>query len=250
MSFTALKGRIGFSDASFSIARTIKPRPIGTQTFPLEPVGTVLSFMGTWVPTLAVFSFVGTWVPSLAVVLPSRPFGTCSIVARRLCHCGLLSEPQVNLLLTPWLKAPLSVSPPSPAVIGSLGLRCFVLQARDAGCFLLHCFSSWSTGVTSLHVLRLRTLFHVLPYAGSSGVVCLPLSLLSRSAGPPARLSELTLLNTHLHIAVGGLLVLQHRSQFFRALRVEVVDSMSPALSWEATPSTGITSSGPAVSED
>ena len=53
--------------------------------------------MGTWVPTLAVFSFVGTWVPSLAVVLPSRPFGTCSIVARRLCHCGLLSEPQVNL---------------------------------------------------------------------------------------------------------------------------------------------------------
>ena len=49
---------------------------------------------------------------------------------------------------------------------------------------------------------------------------------------------------------VGGLLVLQHRSQFFRAMREEVVDSMSPALSWEATPSTGITSSGPAVSED
>ena len=64
----------------------------------------------------------------------------------------------------------------------------------------------WSAAcITSLHSFLCATVghctfFRVLPHLHVLSVVCSPLSSLSRSAGPPARLSELTLPNTHLHV--------------------------------------------------
>ena len=94
--------------------------------------------------------------------------------------------------------------------------------------------------VTSLQTLLSATVarctvFHVLPNLQELFVVCSPLSSLSQSAGPPTRQDAPPL-------APDGLLVLHCRSHSLRALRVEVVDSMSPVFSWETTPSTGITS--------
>ena len=60
-SFSTLITRIGFSDASFSIARTIKPLPMGTHTFPLA-CGWLCSFL-SWVlgshPWLFFFIYLG-----------------------------------------------------------------------------------------------------------------------------------------------------------------------------------------------
>ena len=147
-----------------------KPRAIGTQTFPLEPVGTVLSFMFPGVPSLAVFS---SWV------LGSQPWLF------------------FFLLLTPWLKAALSVLPPSPVAIGPLGLHCFALHARAFECFFCIAFPrgplAASPAFTCCASARSSTCFRTQVLC----VVCAPLSSLSRSVGLPARLSELTLLNTH-----------------------------------------------------
>ena len=208
----------------------------------------------------------------------------------------------MNLLLTPWLKASLSVLPPSPAAIGSLGLHCFVLQTRVAESFSClaasplfrraaprrgpHDSTSHEPPATALHgfpasfhasprpsrLTSRDSAFPRGPLAASPAftccasarsstcfrtqvlcVVCSPLSSLSRSSGPPARLCELTVLNTHTHTplhAAGGVRVLQRRSHPIHALHVEAVDSMSIALAWEATPPTGHPSSGLAGSED
>ena len=60
-------------DLSSPIARTIKPQPIGTQTFPacLPLALLFLHVLGSrpWL--------TGSWVPSLDVFLSSRPLGTC-----------------------------------------------------------------------------------------------------------------------------------------------------------------------------
>ena len=88
-SFSTLTSRIGFSDASFPIARTIKPQPIRTQNFPTcLPLD--LLFL-SWV--------LGShpWLFS-SRVLGSRPW-LCFFLH---VHLARVSS---NLLLTPWLTA-------------------------------------------------------------------------------------------------------------------------------------------------
>ena len=86
-SFSTLITRIEFSDASFSLARTIKPQPLGTQTFP------------TCLPlTLPFLSWVlgsHPWLFS-SRVLGSRPW----LFFFRHVHLARVSS---NLLLTSWL---------------------------------------------------------------------------------------------------------------------------------------------------
>ena len=88
-----------------------------------------------------------------------------------------------------------------------------------------------ASSLPTLHCATVErcTLFHVLPHLQVLCVVCSPLSSLSRSAGPPARLSELTLLNPHLYVLLSSLL--QADSPQHDLLRAYCWDFMSPALS-------------------
>ena len=159
------------------------------------------------------------------------------------------------------LTAALSVLPPSLPAIGSLGLHCFVIQARAAECFScvardgLHDSTSHEPpamaldGFPASHHARPRTLLHVLPYASALRGLFTTLVTLAAYWSSSTTLRA----DSPQHApsrAAGGLLVLQRRSHLLRALREEVVDPISPALSWEATPSTDITSPGLAVSKD
>ena len=97
------------------------------------------------------------------------------------------------------------------------------------------------------------TFFHVLPHLEVLCVVCSPLTSLSWSAGRTStclsrRSSELTLLDTHLHVLRADCWCPAPLSPPPHVAR-GVVEFMSHVFSREDTPSTGITSSGLAVSE-
>ena len=134
--FSTLITRIGPSDASFPIARTIEPLPIGTQTFPLacselcsflsQVLGSrpwLFFFMGTWFPSLAVFSFfTSIWhVFHQTFCSPWLGAGTCFIVAS--------GEPFAHLQ-----EDSFSVC---PALVAGCDL-CFVLQTRACRMLRLH----------------------------------------------------------------------------------------------------------------
>ena len=261
-----LAARIGFSDASFSIARTNKPQPTGTHTslhacrwhcsFFRRSSGPIPGcFLHRYLgPIPGCFSFFTSIWHVFHQTFFSPPGWELSRASSSLL---------VNLLLTPWLTPSRSALLPSPVAIGSVSCSKHALQDASSallqaigtdtnGCLRRACSSSrssrlheppamalsprisgvgscepssvtshvfrrpchkpslaappeWSaTCVTSLHsflcaTVRHCTFFHVLPYAPGA-VVCSPLSSLSRSAGPPARLSELTLLDTQFHV--------------------------------------------------
>ena len=211
----------------------------------------------------------------------SRPVSTCCIVARCLCHFGLLSELLVNLLVT--------LSYASLALLRALGFDELIFVAVLVSPRATRHGASLPASPRPSHVSRPATLLflvvrcvrhqpslsplrnpgtlhvlHMLPHLQ----VCPPLS---------QRCNDVELsVNTHLYvlhcesltelldhaltessivlssnnsIAVGGLLVLQRRSHSLPA-RCAWRSLLSPALSWKTIPSTGITSSGLIVSEE
>ena len=127
-SLSTLIARIGFSGASFSIARIIRPQPC---------LLLALLFRGSWGSRPWLFFFMGTWVPSLDAF--SCFTSIWHVFHQTFCSPWELARVSssflVNLPLTPWLTASLSAWFSSPAAIGSL----FRAPSTRCRMLLLHC---------------------------------------------------------------------------------------------------------------
>ena len=196
-------------------------------------------FMGTWLPSLAVFlsprpfgtRFIKPSAHALAdsssVCLAPAPSTRGRMLLLHCCEPSVLTPTAVfdGLLLDTVLMTPRATSPPhrrhgllpaSPPASLHASPRSSSLAPRNSVLLAEHttaspAFACCASRVVrcvrhqpSLSPLRNRGTLHVLPRATPPlqvpCVVCSPLSSLSWSAGPPARLSELTLLDTHLHV--------------------------------------------------
>ena len=148
---------IGFSDA-FRILRRILHHLSDNQTTTLPVVGTALSFMGPWVPSLAVF-LSWPWVPSLAVflswVLGSHPWqfffhGSLGPIPGCFSFMGP-SVPSLDVFLSSRPFGTCFIKPSTRFLADSFSC-CLVLGFASHVTRL--CFSSWSAGC----VLRRRLL--------------------------------------------------------------------------------------------